>query len=106
MECNPRYWYWSKVSQCKRSQSAAYIVSDLCFVPLENPFSFRCVNLFEVLEYLSSVKSNADGSDDLDPLFLKVLSPRLLPYFTHLFNSVLTMSSFPDEWKRSKIIPI
>ena len=27
------------------------------------------------------------NSDDLDPLFLKALSPRLLPYFTHLFNS-------------------
>ena len=79
---------------------------DLFFVPLENPFSFRCVNQLEVLECLSSVKSNAVGSDDLDPLFLKALSPRLLPHFTHLFNLVLTMSSFPDEWKRSKIILI
>ena len=52
------------------------------------------------------MNSNAVGSDDLDPLFLKALSPRLLLYFTHLFNSVLTLSSFPDEWKQSKIIPI
>ena len=31
--------------------------------------------------------SNAVRSDDLDSLFLKALSPRLLPYFTHLLNS-------------------
>ena len=45
-------------------------------------------------------------SDDLVHLFPKASSPRLLLYFTHLFNSVLTMSSFLDEWKWSKIIPI
>ena len=81
------------------------ILNDLCFVPLENTFSFCCVNQLEVLECFFSVQSNAVGSDKLDPLFLKALSPRLLPYFTHLFNSVLTMSAFPDEWKRSKINP-
>ena len=80
------------------------IYNDLCFVPLENHFSFRCVNQLEVLESLSSVKSNAVGSDDFDTLFVKALSPRLLPYFTHLFNLVLT--SFPDEWRWTKIIPI
>ena len=29
-----------------------------------------------------------------------------MPYFTHLSNTVLAMSSFPNEWKQSKIIPI
>ena len=38
------------------------IYNDLCFVPVENPFSFRCVNQLEVLESSSSVKSNAVGS--------------------------------------------
>ena len=47
------------------------IYNDLCFVPLENPFSFRCVKQLEALECLSSPKSNANGSDDLDPLFSK-----------------------------------
>ena len=51
------------------------IYNDLCFVPLENPFSFRYVNQLEVLE--SSMKSDAVGSDDLDPLFLKALSSKL-----------------------------
>ena len=53
-----------------------------------------------------SVKSNAIGSDDLDPLFLKILTSRRLPFCTHLFNTVLTKSTFPDEWKLTKIIPI
>ena len=82
------------------------IYNDLCFVPLENRVNFGCVNQLEVLECLSSVKSNAVDSDELDPLVLKALSPRLLPYFTYLFTSVLSMFSFADKRKQSKIISI
>ena len=51
-------------------------------------------------------KSNAIVFDHLNRLFLIAWSPRLLPDFTNLFNSVSTMPSFPDEWMQSKIIPI
>ena len=69
-------------------------------------FSFRCVDQFDVLQCISSVKSNAIGSDDLDLLFLKILAPRFLPFYIHLFNTVLTKSTFPDEWKLAKVLPI
>ena len=78
---------------------------DLCCVPPQYSFSFRCVDQFKVLECISALKSNAIGSDDFDPLFLEVLTPRLLPFYTHLFNTVLTKSTFPDEWKLAKILP-
>ena len=53
-----------------------------------------------------SVILKALGSDDLDHLFLKALSPKLLPYYTHLFNTFLTKSTFPEHWKLAKILPI
>ena len=79
---------------------------DLSCVSPPYSFSFRCVAQFEVLECISVVKSNAIDSDDLDPLFLKVLTPRLLPFYAHLFNTVLTKSTFPDGWKSDKILRI
>ena len=45
-------------------------------------------------------------SDVLDPLFLIVLTLRFLPYYTPLFNTVLTKSTFPDESILTKIFPI
>ena len=51
---------------------------DLCCVPPQYPISFRCVVQFEVLQCITSVKSNAIASDDLDPLYLKILTPKFL----------------------------
>ena len=65
MEGDPRYWYWAKMS-CSPDVNVnalndkfvniniptpdSSIYDDLYFVPLENPCSFHCVNLLEVLE--------------------------------------------------------
>jgi len=32
--------------------------------------------------------------------------PVVLPYLTHIFNTILTTASFPETWKKSKIIPL
>lgn len=76
-----------------------------CFVP-QNSFSFRCADQTEVLHAFRSIKSNAEGMDGLNPKFLKLLLPRCLPFFTHIFNTILTKSYFPASWKYSKIIPL
>lgn len=79
---------------------------DLCTVSIENCFSFRCVNQNEVCESICAVKSKAVGMDDMNPTFLKAITQKILPFLTHLFNSILTKSEFPLGWKLSKIIPI
>jgi hypothetical protein len=38
--------------------------------------------------------------------FLRILLPQVLPYITHIFNTILTTSKFPMAWKISKIVPI
>lgn len=46
------------------------------------------------------------GMDEMNPTFIKIILPKLLPYFTYLFNTVLTKSTFPSKWKLARIIPI
>ncbi|XP_075150599.1 uncharacterized protein LOC142224699 [Haematobia irritans] len=73
---------------------------------IENGFSFRCVTEAEVAKSFSDVKSNSVGTDSLHPSFLKTLLPALLPHFTYIFNTIPTKSTFPKDWKISKIIPV
>ncbi|XP_075150487.1 uncharacterized protein LOC142224590 [Haematobia irritans] len=69
-------------------------------------FSFNCVEQCEVLKCFLSIKSNAEGTDELCPKFIKLLLPKCLPYFTFIFNTILTKSGFPKTWKFTKIIPL
>ncbi|XP_075157817.1 uncharacterized protein LOC142231083 [Haematobia irritans] len=69
-------------------------------------FTFKCVDQYDVRKSFLSIKSNAVGMDELNPKFLKLLLPICLPYFTHIFNTVLTKSIFPNTWKYTKIIPL
>lgn len=69
-------------------------------------FAFSCVTDSEVLASLLDVKSNATGSDEIHPRFLKILLPFILPFIVHIFNTIITTSIFPAAWKCAKIIPI
>ena len=69
-------------------------------------FSFNCVNQCDVLSSILAVKSNAVGLDGICPRFIKVILPVILPFITHIFNTCLMSSQFPDLWKVAKIIPI
>ncbi|XP_075151220.1 uncharacterized protein LOC142225331 [Haematobia irritans] len=73
---------------------------------MESSFNFECVNSFDVLDSLLSVKYDAVGADNIDPRFIKILLPELMPYLTYVFNQFITRSVFPDRWKIARIIPI
>lgn len=73
---------------------------------INDVFEFRCIYECDVLESILKIKSNATGFDNINLAFLKLLLHLLLPYITHIFNTVLTTSTFPSSWKRVKIIPI
>lgn len=74
--------------------------------PLEEIFEFSCVMQSDVLTAFGLVKSNAVGCDNLHPKFIKILIPIMLPYITHIFNSIIMSSYFPMRWKHAKIRPI
>ena len=61
-------------------------------------FTFQCVSQLEALSSFRSIKSKAIGIDGLNPRFFEILLSKLMSYVTHVFNTVLTKSTFPDEW--------
>ena len=69
-------------------------------------FSFTTVSTLEVNYSLLSIKSNATGLDSLPPIFIKLLLPLLLPYIVHIYNTILTSSVFPSQWKKAKVFPL
>lgn len=77
------------------------------FIP-ENPegFRFRNIENPEIINAIFSIDSNAVGLDELPMKFIKIVMPYALPLIHHLFNSILTTSTFPNAWKMVKIIPI
>lgn len=72
----------------------------------EIQFGFACVNDVDVVQSFLSIKSQAVGSDDMHPKFINALLPKMLPYITYAFNTILTSSVYPSVWKRAKIIPV
>jgi Reverse transcriptase (RNA-dependent DNA polymerase) len=69
-------------------------------------FSFDTTFDLEVFNAIHYIKSNAVGMDGIPVKFIKILLPLILPYITHIFNTILTTSKFPETWKTSKIMPI
>lgn len=76
------------------------------YTPHTEKFSFHCVNCMDVLLAFNSIKSNSAGWDSIHPRFFKILLPTVLPFVTYIFNTILTTSTFPVNWKKAKVLPI
>jgi hypothetical protein len=69
-------------------------------------FTFRTVSFSVVKKAIRSIKSNAVGLDEIPLKFIKLFLPLIVSPLTHIFNISITSKIFPDDWKRSKIVPI
>lgn len=69
-------------------------------------FNFSYITQNDVIESIFNVQSNSIGPDGIDPKFLKIIYPFILPHLTHIFNSIILRSQFPGTWKHAKILPI
>ncbi|KAK3096455.1 hypothetical protein FSP39_000336 [Pinctada imbricata] len=58
----------------------------------------------DTLSILNPTK--ASGSDVINPRLLKEGSSVLAPHLAKLFNSSLSMSYFPSNWKKANVIPV
>lgn len=72
----------------------------------QNEFQFVCFSNSDVLCALLSIKSNAVGFDGIHPAFLRIILPKILCYITHLFNAIVTTSTYPTSWKYAKVLAI
>ena len=52
------------------------------------------------------VKSNSIGSDNMHPKFIRIILSVILPFVTHLFNTIIMSSTYPITWKYAKIVPV
>lgn len=64
---------------------------------LEDGFDFSGVTPEDVVESLISLKSNAIGFDKVNPTFFKAILPHILPFVTHIINTIFTTSIFPAQ---------
>lgn len=64
------------------------------------------VHDYEIVNSIFNIKSNAVGFDCIPIKFLRIIVPFALPVLEHLFNSIISTSKFPAEWKRTKVIAI
>lgn len=72
----------------------------------DNSFSFACVSSNEVVDALGKIRSKSIGVDGVSVEFLKIVFPHISEILLHLFNFILTTSSFPVSWKTARVVPI
>ena len=73
---------------------------------INDKFHFKYVLPQDIVNAITSIKSNSKGADLIPVAFLKLCVPALLPVLDHLFNFSLQNSSFPRVWKMANILPI
>ncbi len=70
-------------------------------------FHLREVTLSEVLREIKGIRSDTStGPDQLPSRYLKIVAEYIAGPLTHIINSFITVSSFPDAWKIARITPI
>jgi hypothetical protein len=60
-------------------------------------FAFSCVEETDVFNTIMGIKSGAVGADGFSIKFIRIVLPHILSLLTHLFNFIITSSSFPQH---------
>ena len=69
--------------------------------------AFEPTNVNNVYQLLSGLSSNkATGLDKISCKIIKIASLVIADSLTYIFNQAITLSSFPDEWKMARVIPL
>nr|AAZ15237.1 reverse transcriptase [Aedes aegypti] len=68
-------------------------------------FAFQPVRIFEIINAVHEVKSNAIGLDNVPIKLIKSLLPLVLAPLSHIFNNIIESCVYPQVWKLTKIIP-
>ena len=70
-------------------------------------FHLRPVTFNEVLRETKGIRSDTStGPDQLPAKYLKIVAQLIAGPLTHIINSFVAVSSFPDAWKVARITPI
>jgi len=69
-------------------------------------FNFSLADEDLVYKTLLSIKSNAQGNDEMNLRMLLLCSPYIIPYLTHIINFSIEHNVFPDTWKIATVMPL
>lgn len=69
-------------------------------------FSFDVFCEDDLIIAFSKISSNSIGQDNIPIKFIRTILLYILPYLLHIFNFIVTSSTFPECWKQGRIIPI
>lgn len=72
----------------------------------DDRFYFKYVTPENIVDAVTSFKSNAVGVDLISVKFVKLCLPLILPVLEHIFNFSLQNSCFPELWKMGNVRPI
>ena len=69
--------------------------------------AFQPVTVNQVYQLLTGLSSNkATRVDKISSKIIQIASHAIADSLTHIFNQAVTLSSFPDEWKTARVIPL
>ena len=69
--------------------------------------AFQHTNVNNVYQLLSGLSSNkATGLDKISCKIIKIAALVIADSLTYIFNQAITLSSFPDELKMARVIPL
>ena len=88
------------------SNSSANLSVDLMVNESSNSFAFANICEDDLFSAICQVKSESSGLDNISIKFVKRVFPYVSKYLLHIFNYILTTSSYPNQWRLSKVVPI
>ena len=69
--------------------------------------AFQPVTVNQVYQLLTGLSSNkATRVHKISSKIIQIASQPIADSLTHIFNQAVTLSSFPDEWKTARVIPL
>lgn len=74
---------------------------------LENipEFKFTLATCTDIYRTINSIKTNAQGIDNINIKMIKIVLPFIVDYLVHIINTSLTTGKFPVVWKTAVVTP-
>jgi len=70
-------------------------------------FSIPAMTVFDVGKSISQLKNKRSfGHDSISTFFIKVALPYIFEPLTFIYNQVLQQGTYPNIWKKAKVIPL
>lgn len=96
----------SKIFTPRRNEAIQDLLTNLPISDDISGLQFSVTTGAEVESVIFSIVSNACGDDGITIKFIKMLTPLIVPFVTHVINCCITQSYFPCAWKAANVFTI